>query len=370
MFKELKVLKLVIALAILLVILFMLNYEKYSGILIYPTESSFEQGDDITIGYVSYRNTTIDQTVSLSDWKGNEMNKIVVKSSVTPQTKWDVFHNGPIEANSRIILSSASANLYFINDSIPVVVTSKLPRDITVVLPQTGQLFIQRFFGMNAVDSIQLALWKNRPLAIDDKTKRLLNWLADNYSNNSIQFVTDLTTNCNEIFHQSKVVIVYGYNRFMSIQFHNALKDYWNNGGKLFFISSYFPQYLVRHVDKQIHAVLDTTGALVDLDHKFIPFTYLLGGMPVTTECLSTIDKSNWPDKVPFFANGVGISGGGDGYLYTVAIESSYSAITTSGIGYFERMISIPSDEWLSPVNFEKHEVRNLTKLLLDELLK
>jgi hypothetical protein len=370
MFKELKVLKLVIAFAVLLLILFSINYDKYSGVLIYIEKPTFLSGEDVRIGVVSYKDNSANLILNISDWKGHEIARKEMKTGVIPQSKWDIFRNGPSSHNYHIILPSAVPNLYLINDSIPVVVTSTQPCDITVVLPQSGQLLIQRFFGWNAIDSIQQPIWKNRPLALDEKTKQLLQWLSENYANKTIQFVSDLTDDFEHVFEQSKVVLVYGYNKFVSTQYHQALAAYWFSGGSLLFISSYYPQYQLDVMEKQVKLAIDAEANLKSLDNKFVPFSYLLGGYPVTAEFTKVINRKNWPEKIPFFANGVPISGGGNTLAYDMPIESSYSANKVSGIGYYDRMISIPTDEWLSPNNFNKEEVRTLTKLLLDELLE
>jgi hypothetical protein len=370
MFKELKVLKLVIALSILIVILFTINFDKYTGVLIFSSESSFRNGEDLTIGYVSFINNAINQEIKLCDWKGNEIARIAAQNTIYPQSKWDIFRHGPGEIQYHQLLKGARSNLYFVNDSIPLIVTSCEPRDITVVLPQTGQLLVQRFFGMNAFDTMEIPLWKNRPLAIDDKTKQLLQWLNENYAEKDIQFATDLAEDFKDVFHQSKVVIVYGYNRFVSQPYHDALKAYYQEGGKILFISTYLPQHIINTDGQQLSIALDSSDAVVNIQDKFIPFTYLLGGQPVSASMLKVEGNKDWPSNVPFFANGAQVSGGGEGYYYTIAIESSYSYQKMSGIGYATRMISIPSDEWLAPNNFEKKEVRDLTKWLLDELLK
>jgi hypothetical protein len=182
MFKELKVLKLVIGLSVLVMILYTVNYQKFNGIVVFPASVSLKEGEDVTVAFASYAKNTVNQQIKLTTWKGELITEKKLHSTCSPQSIIDVYRNGPEAYDEQVILAKAPANLYLLNDSIPVVVTSTEAADITVVFPQTGQLLVQRFFGLNAIDSIDKPIWINRPLALDEKTKELLNWLKLNFN--------------------------------------------------------------------------------------------------------------------------------------------------------------------------------------------
>jgi hypothetical protein len=182
--------------------------------------------------------------------------------------------------------------------------------------------------------------------------------------------VSDLAQDFTTAFSQSKVVLCYGYNRFVSEEFHNALREYWKNGGKLFFISSYYPQYVVKQFGHQLTVEKNADGSLLTVSDKFIPFTHALGGNATEAEFVKTTEIASWPQSVPFFANGVELSGGGKQYVYIHQSGERDGKDFLTGIGQSERMIAVPSDEWLSSNNFQKPLVRQLTKHLLDDLLQ
>ena len=70
MFKELKVLKLVLFITLLVFIIINVNVEKYAGVYFYPSKPSYQIGENIEINIGNSKDNQLNTSYKISNWEG------------------------------------------------------------------------------------------------------------------------------------------------------------------------------------------------------------------------------------------------------------------------------------------------------------
>jgi len=377
MFKELKVLKLVLFITLLVLIIINVNVEKYAGVYFYTSKPSYQLGENIELNIGNSKDNQLNTSYKISNLNGEILIKETVSETLNFTNLSQIFSNG-FEQTYRKDLSKiiSKTGIYFINDTLPFFVNSNDSKDITVVYPSLGNLLINRFgkTNQNAFDDITKIIWSQRPVGVDEKSRNLMNFLKNEFSSTSIEFVSDLDIEIDEIIKNSKLLIIYGYCRYTTIEYRLALNKYIENGGKVLFCNTYFPEYSVNRLsERQLKLNFNKEGKFDMVNDSLIPFRIDKGGYATEMNYQKT-ENTDLPisySALKINANGnlfVGCETGD--YWYT--IPTNYNNLNgQSGIIMVNnQLVSMGTEEWLADVNFSREEIRNTTKAVISYLLK
>ena len=377
MFKELKVLKLVLFITLLVLIIINVNVEKYAGVYFYTSKPSYQLGENIEINIGNSKENQFTTNYKISNWEGEILMEETVSETVNSTNLSLLFSNGFTQTFKKDITKLISkAGLYFINDTLPFFVNSKEFKDITVIYPSLGNLLINRFgdTNQNAFDDISKTIWSQRPIGMDEKSTNLMNFLKNEFNNLSIEYVSDLDTKIGEIIKNSKLLIIYGYCRYTTIENWKAVNDYITNGGKVLFCNTYFPEYTMERInERQLKFKFNDEGKFEMVKDSLIPFHFDMGGYATEMKYQKgggVISNLNY-SSLKVNGNGNLFVGRKVGeYLYSM--PTSYNDINgeTGVIMVNNQLVSMGTEEWLADENFSREEIRNTTKEVINYLLK
>lgn len=375
MFKELKVLKLVLFVVILLLIIFNINFNKYSGVVFYPSKHSYQLGEKIEINIGNLIDNSINSNFIVTDWNGRILGNETIQTTLQISDPSLVYSDGFQHIITKEITSLIKQKgVYFINDSIPFFVSSQSAKDILVIYPSLGNLLTHKMEpnNQNAFDDVHKSLWKNRPVGMDEKSKNLMNFLISEYSHLSIEFVSDLDPNIRDLIQNSKMLIVYGYSRYATKEYWTALNDFCLKNGKVIFFSSYLPEYAMHPLNStQLGFGLDSNENFENLSDSLLPFHFKFGGYPESL--YYAINKQfNLSNHSDIKINGLGNifvgSKSGD-YWFSMPTLFKENKGKSGIIVFEERLVSFGTEEWLASENFSRKELKKLTKEIIDYLL-
>jgi len=377
MFKELKVLKLVLFVVILLLIIFNINFNKYSGVTFFSSKASYQLGEKIEVNVGNLKNSSIKYQLKISNWNGDIVVEEVIETALKVSNESLLYSEGFQNTFTKDITSTIKNNgIYFINDSIPFFVNSNNSKDITVIYPSLGNLLINRFgdSNQNAFDDISKTIWSQRPVGMDEKSRNLMNFLKNEFSNLSIEYVSDVDTKIGEVINNSKLLIIYGYCRYTTIENWKAINDYIVSGGKVLFFNTYFPEYTMERInEKQLKFTFNAEGKFEMVTDSLIPFHYNTGGYASEMKYQkggNAISNLNY--------SSLKVNGNGNLFVgskvgeYWYSIPTKYNDLNgKSGVIMVNnQLVSMGTEEWLADENFSREEIRNTTKEVVNYMLK
>jgi hypothetical protein len=377
MFKELKVLKLVLFITLLVLIIINVNVEKYAGVYFYPSKPSYQIGENIEINIGNSIDNQLNTSYKISNWDGKILLEEPISETLEPTNLSMLYSNGfdqTINKNLSKVISKTG--LYFINDTLPFFVNSKDSKDITVIYPSLGNLLINRFgeHHHNAFDDISKTIWSQRPIGMDEKSRNLMHFLKDEFGSSTIEYVSDLDPKIGEIIKKSKLLIIYGYSRYTTDENWKSINEYIFEGGKVLFFNTYLPEYSIDRLnERQLKLKFNGEGVFDILIDSLIPFHFNEGGYAtkMTYEKVNNINSPLPYNSIKVNANGNLFVGSEIGdYWYT--IPTNYKDLNgQSGIIIVNnQLISMGTEEWLADENFNEEEIRNTTKEVINYLLK
>jgi hypothetical protein len=253
MFKEYKLLKLSFGLILLVFVLFQWNKGIENSVNLFTNKISYTSSEEIKI--ISTETADI-QVGNLSG---------------------DVLYQGM----SDDVISPLAKGIYVVNNQSPLVVKGAEKEDVTVVFPYVNNLLFNKRKGKayiaNPIDTFSL----DSPSYVDELDLNLFRLVEE--LNLDYNVITDYDLEKDEVWKNSKCVIVYGKSKFYSSGMNKALFDYMKGGGNVLLISSSFSFYQVsiNEDSRTIIKVKDSLDAFVRHREK-IPVYEAYGGIANT----------------------------------------------------------------------------------------
>lgn len=261
MFKELKVIKLLILVSLLTGIIFKIDFADIAIQELYTDKQSYFPGDTVKIYSSSHSSLPIELNVEIFSIYGEIVSNVSLPIKKNKGNSVNILEDGLKLKNyiHFIIPKSFKSGIYLINNKHPFIIKSTRKSDITVVYPFINNIINQK------VD-IENAFSTNAP-----KTSLLRSSFVDNYSKGmaklfkaidslySVNYITDIDIENNKSIKNSKLILIYGKSSFWTPEMVNSFSEYQSNGGNLLNITTYLANNICWNNNNQELDLHDST---------------------------------------------------------------------------------------------------------------
>ena len=263
MFKELKVIKLLVILGLLITLLYSIKPEKLAGLYIITNKSSYEKGDTLRLFFKT--------GVSL-DYAGEVSIKNIVTDKVVSELKVEFKNQGITESNiiekgfgtgystETIIDDKFVPGIYSVDNVTTFIVSNNNKSDITIVYPYISSLLLESYDSENALNSEVRSVSQLRSVSIDKFTDNWLpffKWLEDNYQ---VNYITDLQLENLSNYKKSKCLFVYGNSAFWTKKMKSSFLRYYDNGADVLVASTYLMNNVIWNDEKNNRLLFNEEG--------------------------------------------------------------------------------------------------------------
>lgn len=263
MFKELKVIKLLVILGLLITLLYSIKPEKLAGLYIITNKSSYENGDTLRLffktgvsidyaGEISIKNIVTDKVVS----------ELIVDFKNQGITESNIIEKGFSQGYSMeiIIDDKFVPGIYSVGNVTTFIVSNPNKSDITIVYPYISSLLLESYESENALNSEVSSISQFRSISIDKFTDNWLpffKWLEDNYQ---VNYITDLQLENLSNYKRSKCLFVYGYSAFWTKKMKSSFLSYYDNGADVLVASTYLMNNVIWNDEKNNRLLFNEDG--------------------------------------------------------------------------------------------------------------
>lgn len=292
MFKELKLIKLIIIAGLLAAILFKIDFLRLSVYQIYTDKLSYSLNDTINIFASSKAKYPIFNKTSIFSLGGKELLSIKLDLAHSKNKKEEVLLNGDkIEKNIKVKLNASifKPGIYLIAQDIPLIVTSKEKSDVTIVYPYLNNLIHQKV-EEQSVFSLNLAKTSSkRSVEVDKYTLGLKTVFKDLNRSFKANYINDIDIADFQKIKNTRVLMIYGKSNFWTPKMKLNLKTFIDAGGSVLFISSYILNNVCWYDNTNLLLFDSTRSNGIESWHGFngdaprytIGTSYLYGGKSV-----------------------------------------------------------------------------------------
>ena len=304
MFKDLKVIKLIVIVGLLLAILFKIDFLQKSVYQLYTDKHSYEKNDQIKIYATSKAKYPIFSKTSLTDLQGNKIQEIELDLSYSQKEPEDVLLKGD-ESEKFIdfrLSTEMNSGIYLIAHKYPILITDNNLSDVTIVYPAMNNLINQKVEERTAITLKYEKTSFNRGVEIDDYTLGMKPVFEYIKTHCTVNYISDLDIENYKKIENTNNLVIYGKSGFWTPKMKSNLKKFITNGGNVLFICSYALNNVcwydesnnaVTLYDKtRANAIESWLGYNGDDPRFVIGATYLFGGTSDHSE-YNIIDKSH-----------------------------------------------------------------------------
>lgn len=297
MFKELKLIKLIVIAGLLAAILFKIDFLRLSIFQLYTDKLSYSQNDSVKIFASSKAKYPIFNKTKLFSLEGDEIIDIDLNLSYSDNKKEQVLLDGDdIEMSAEIQLkkSKLSPGIYLIGKDYPLLITSEQASDLTVVYPFMNNLIYQKVEEQSVFSLNLHKTSANRSVKIDEFTLGLKSLFTSFPNDITINYINDIDIEDYSKINKTKILMIYGKSNFWTLKMKENLTQFINNGGNVIFISSYLINNICWYNDKENSVLLydkersekieSWHGFNGDAPRYFVGSSYLYGGKSTKKE--------------------------------------------------------------------------------------
>jgi len=239
MFKELKIIKLVV-IASFFVYIILASFNKFNISTYFFSSGSVEMDASMNL-YVASNYAEKEKELVVKDLSGNYIKSIEVNlmSNVVFDKNNDYLSIGyPVENSFVFNVDQIKKSGIYTLENSPFVVKSKEKVDITIVYPFVNNHFYTQTNDGYFFNEEKTHLSLNREMPIDKYTLGMARYFSYLDSSYSTKYITDLDLENENNFFNSKMVIIYGRSSFWTAKMRKNLLKYFNEGGNILMITS------------------------------------------------------------------------------------------------------------------------------------
>jgi hypothetical protein len=242
MFKELKVIKLLILISLLTGIIFKMDFSDLAIQELYTDKLSYNQGDTVEIYSSSKSILPFNLEIDITDLSGKIISSfdLAVTKQKSPSKNILQYGLGYKKYTEFIISTDFKSGIYLIDNKYPLIVKSKEKSEITVVFPFMNNILYQPVNYTNVFSNNTPTANFNRTCEIDSYTKGMANFFSYLNTNYQVNYITDIEIENDNNYHLSDLIIIYGKSTCWTPKMKTGLEQYIGNGGGILTMVSYF----------------------------------------------------------------------------------------------------------------------------------
>jgi hypothetical protein len=391
MFKELKVIKLIVFLVLLTAIITNMNFSEFVIQQIHTDKTSYYPGDTITLYSSTNSSFPFSIATPLSNLDGKQIETITIelKDKNTP--------------SKYILPDSINSGIYLFNQKFPLVVKTKRRAPITVIYPFMNNLLYQKLDAGNSAKNLsEISLEESSSL--DIYTHGLNQLLKKTATKHRINYISDLDLDRQKI--DSDLLIIYGKSLYWTEGMKNTVANFIANNGNVLLITSYAMNYVCWYDDQRNSISFSQNNKIAkiqswksyssqNIPENILGVSYRNGGTSTNTSYI--VSDKNHPIMENITEDSIRVNG----YMYTSPsihwngnqpsiknknfyqseiLASNYTVKgkeKIKGIFLFQpdstsgKIISLGTDNWCLKENYEKTEsIQILTENCINFLLR
>ena len=291
MFKELKLIKLIIIVGLLATILFKIDFLRLSVYHLYTNKLSYNLNEKLIVYASSKAKYPIFNKTSIFSIEGKAIKDIALNLQHSVNKEEEVLLNGDIINNGvelQLDGTSFQPGIYLIAKDYPIIISRDNNCDVTVVYPHMNNLIYQKVEEQSVFSYNLHKTNLKRTAKVDEYTLGLASTFKQIKALYKTNYINDIEIEDYSKIENSKVLVIYGKSSFWTPKMKENLSLYIKNGGSVIFISS----YLINNVcwyDKSTKTVAlydknrskrieSWHGYNGDAPRYFIGTSYLFGG--------------------------------------------------------------------------------------------
>ncbi len=238
MFKDLKVVK-IIVFVVLFIFIIKAQIVEHKNIEIIFKSNALPEGKNLDF-LICSNTDKFDFPIQIRKVTSSD---IIIDTIIKVNKTYDYFDEIDVlttrnPSESFVWNESLEAGIYTVNKKFPFVIKSGKPSDVTVVVPIVNKHFYTFSNGKRIFESDSSFITKVRAIRLDDWTKGLSRFFSAVEKDHEVNYITDLDLEDKKLLEHTKVLFLYGRLTFWSPQMLANLEEYIGNGGKVFIASS------------------------------------------------------------------------------------------------------------------------------------
>lgn len=241
MFKELKLIKLLVFVGLLLAIILNMNFSNLLIKEVYTDKPSYYSGEVVKVYTSTDFIMPYSHEMEITDCSDSVVGMFEAEITNQKSNNDSLFSNGlSFEKFIEYQLpNNLKSGVYFINKQYPLIVKAKEKYEITIVYPFANNVLYQPFenktvFSENIENASLL-----RTVPMDKYSEGLKKLFVDLNANYSVNYVADIDLEMGSNFDSSSLLIIYGKSSCWTPKMKNSMENYIKTGGNVLLITSY-----------------------------------------------------------------------------------------------------------------------------------
>lgn len=261
MFKELKVIKLIVIALLLLALIWRIDFKLLSISELYTDKLAYYPGETIKI----YTSTTsiipLEFDLEIKGLTNDFSTKLPLKLTNQKKEHQDVLKNGLgfTDYIEFTIPNDLQSGIYSINKTHPLVVRSRQKSEVTVVYPAMNNLLYATVDGHNVFSDGIPTTSIQRSVFIDKYSQGIVSFFKKSNEKITMNFISDLDLEDKNKFNLSKVLVIYGKSTTWTPEMKENVVDFEENGGHVLNITSNFSNNICWHLQPDKIQLMDNT---------------------------------------------------------------------------------------------------------------
>lgn len=229
MFKELKVIKLLVILVLLITLFYSIKPEKLAGLYIITDRPSYKKGDTVNLFFKTGTSINYEGFISVKNYISKEVvSKIAVDFKNQEIVEANIIENGFQTGYSiQFVLDEKyKPGIYDVEGLTSFVVSTEGKSDVTIVYPYISSLLAEPFKDKNALNGKVKVVSKSRSISMDSYTEKWIpffQWLEENYT---VNYIADLQLENLSDYEKSKCLFIYGNSSFWTNEMKKSFFSY------------------------------------------------------------------------------------------------------------------------------------------------
>ena len=242
MFKELKVIKLIVLVGLLIAILLKIDFSELAINQFFSTDVSYNKTDSVDFVVDTYSSISFSKTLNLTNLRGDKLANFNAEiNSVNEKNAIETLRQGfsTINVSGYHLKELKQSGIYLIESKFPLVVKSNELSDITVVYPYMNNLIYTKEKNQSVFESNLNKTSLNRMSEVDIFTRGLQGFFDTISSKYRVNYITDIDLEEEGNINQSKLLIIYGKSTFWTPKMRETLTSFIFKGGNVLLLSTY-----------------------------------------------------------------------------------------------------------------------------------
>lgn len=291
MFKEIKILKLTVFVALLVGIIY-LSLQRLENTVIYMDNISYHTEDTLRLYVTSNFSSEREELLFVKSLDGDKVNMVGVSVTKRHSNQASMLEGYQVnEAFELFVPFNTPSGLYTLSDTIPIIIRSQDSADITIVYPYANNHLYSKSAGKSLFEAKGAGVSLKRNSTLCNFSKSMVTLFDHLDTAYSIKCISDLDLEDTSSFYNSRLLVFYGISSFWTPKMKSNFLEYVNRGGSALVASDNFMANIFwweKNTKRLTVKYKNDTGALISwYSHTgenvsdIVGFSYSNGGKAV-----------------------------------------------------------------------------------------